>query len=102
MTSDVREMATPNVIPIDSTSRVGVRAARKAAVMTAAAAVWLVLIDAIVASIALPVSYWLRLDAPVLVWPESASLPSDVVNNFRPYLSVLLITPLVRFFCLKH
>jgi exopolysaccharide biosynthesis polyprenyl glycosylphosphotransferase len=94
-------VATPT-LQIDNTSRVGVRAARKAAVMTAAAAVWLVLIDALVAAAAVPLSYWLRLDAPVLVWPAGSHWPTDVVNNFRPYMSVLLVAPLVRFFCAKH
>jgi exopolysaccharide biosynthesis polyprenyl glycosylphosphotransferase len=75
---------------------------RRTMVLTAAAVVWLVLVDAAVAAVALPLAYWLRLGSAVLVWPEGHALPADVTNSFRPYLSLVLALPLIRFFTLKH
>lgn len=75
---------------------------RRSVVLTAAASISLVLFDVAIALAALPLGYWLRHRAPVLVWPEGALLPIDVVNSFRPYLSLLFAAPLIRFFTLKY
>src|SRR4051812_13023012 len=75
---------------------------RRTLVLTAAAVVWLVLVDAVVAAVSLPLAYWLRHGSAVLVWPDGSLLPADVANSFRPYLSLVLAIPLIRFFTLKH
>ncbi len=76
---------------------------RKTLYWTALATVLLVLLDAAIAVVAFPIAYSLRSGgAPVLVWPSGHWLPTDVTNGFRPYLSILLVLPFVRFFCAKH
>ena len=75
---------------------------RRTLVLTAAFAVWLVLVDAAVAVVALPLSYWLRQGQPVLVWPVGQPSPVDVVNGFRPYVSLMFAAPIVLFLALKY
>jgi exopolysaccharide biosynthesis polyprenyl glycosylphosphotransferase len=75
---------------------------RRTFYFTAAATVWLVVVDAVVAIVAFMVAYWLRQRAPIFVWPEGSLFPTDVVNSFRPYISLVLAAPLVRFFAAKH
>lgn len=75
---------------------------RRTLYLTAAATVWLVLVDAVIAIVALPLAYWLRQRGAVLVWPEGELLPTDVVNGFRPYLSLVFAAPLIRFFAFKR
>jgi exopolysaccharide biosynthesis polyprenyl glycosylphosphotransferase len=75
---------------------------RRAIYLTAAATVWLVLVDAFVAIAGVPLAYWIRQRAPVFVWPEGRLLPVDVVNSFRPYVSLVFVAPVVRFFLFKR
>lgn len=76
---------------------------RKTLYWTAFATVALVVLDAAIAVVAFPLAYSLRSGgSPVLVWPDGQWLPSDVTNGFRPYLSILLVLPFVRFLCSKH
>ena len=75
---------------------------RRTLVLTAAATISLVLVDVAIAIAALPLGYWLRHGTPVLVWPDGQLLPVDVVNSFRPYLSLLFVAPIVRFLALKY
>src|ERR1051325_6179072 len=95
-------MAIHEAIRIEKQVPPGVEIARRSIVATAAAAIWLVLLDAAIAAVALPLAYWLTLKAPVLVWPAGSPLPLDVVNSFRPYLYLTLAAPLVRFVTAKH
>jgi exopolysaccharide biosynthesis polyprenyl glycosylphosphotransferase len=94
-------MAIQNALQVGKPAT-GVQVARRTAYMTAAAAVWLVILDSLIAAASLPLAYWVHLGAPVFVWPPDAVFPTDVVNSFRPYLSVMLVAPFVRFLALKR
>jgi exopolysaccharide biosynthesis polyprenyl glycosylphosphotransferase len=77
-------------------------AVRRSVVLTAAAALAIILLDALISSGAFLLAYWVRFKTPVFVWPPGEFLPVDVTNSFRPYLAVLLIVPLVRVLALHY
>lgn len=90
------------VVPITPGAVVARSSVRRTLVLTAAVAVWLVLLDAAVSIAAVPLAFWLRQGLPVLVWPNGRALPNDVVYGFRPYLSLMFAAPVVFFFAFKH
>jgi FlaA1/EpsC-like NDP-sugar epimerase len=95
-------MAINEALRIDKPALSGVQVARRSLFMTAAAAAWLGVLDALVAVVALPLAYWLHLGEPVLVWPKGALLPAEVAYGFQPYALVMIVAPLVRFLAAKR
>jgi exopolysaccharide biosynthesis polyprenyl glycosylphosphotransferase len=95
-------MAINEALRIDRSALTGVQVARRTVVVTAAAAAWLVVLDALVGFIALPLSFWFHLREPVFVWPAGSRFPTEFVYSFQPYVLVMLIAPLVRVLAAKR
>lgn len=75
---------------------------RRTMYLTAIAVIALAALDVAIALTAFPIAFWLHHGTPVLIWPKGNFLPVDVTNGFRPYLSLALVLPVVRWYMLKR
>ena len=63
----------------------------------------LIVIDVVISLAAFGVSYKLRHHADMFVWrPRKSTWPIGVLNDFEPYLSFLLFSPLVKIYMLHR
>ncbi|MBI3651525.1 MAG: sugar transferase [Acidobacteria bacterium] len=62
----------------------------------------LLLVDVCLAALAFILAYEIRQDAPILMWSPWQSWPIGIATDFQPYLSILLVAPVVNILALRR
>ncbi|MCI0486058.1 MAG: sugar transferase [Blastocatellia bacterium] len=78
------------------------RAHRRSLAGVIAPVVALVLIDFILAAAAFMLSYQLRQDMPVFIWPRGSLLSIYIAPEFEPYLTLLIFAPFIKIYALRR